>query len=201
MALTDASRAHEHELRLHRILIVSGPPGSGKTTLARPLARQLGFALLCKDDLKESLYTSLGGARGDLDFSSRIGRAAMDLLWVLAARCPAAVLEANFRTRSPEERAHVAALNGQIVEVHCRLPLEEASRRFARRARDERHHPAHPLQEMPPERMAEYEGPFAMSPVIEVDTTQPVNLDALILQVNAAWAEPLNPSAPTGHLE
>lgn len=184
---------------LRRIVIVSGPPASGKTTLARPLARQLGFALLCKDDIKESLYTSLAGAPGDLAFSSRIGSAAMDLLWVLATQCPAAVLEANFRTRSPGERAKLAALDARIVEVHCRVPLDEASRRFAQRAREERHHPAHPLTEMPPDRMAEYDGPFAMSPVIEVDTTKPVDLEALLDKVHAAWTA--NPPDPAGHLE
>lgn len=184
-----------------RIVIVSGPPGSGKTTLARPLAQRLEFALLSKDDLKESLYSSLEGARGDAAFSRRIGDAAMDLLWVLARRCPAVVLEANFRTRSPQERAKLAALDGQVVEVHCRVPLAEASRRFAERARHERHHPAHPLAEMSPERMAEYAEPFAMSPVIEVDTTCTVDLEALVVQVNAAWPAPANPAETAGDLE
>lgn len=170
-----------------RIVIVSGPPGSGKTTLARPLARQLGFALLSKDDLKESLYISLGGTPGDVAFSRRIGDAAMDLLWVLATRCTAVVLEANFRTRSPEERARLAALDAQVVEVCCRVPLEEAARRFAQRARQERHHPAHPLTEMSPERMAEYAEPFDLSPVIEVDTTSPVDIEALVLRIMALW--------------
>jgi predicted kinase len=182
-------------------VIVSGPPASGKTTLARPLARRLGFALLCKDDLKESLYTSLGGAPGDLALSRRVGDAAMDLLWLLATRCPAVVLEANFRTRNPQERARLAALDGQIIEVHCRIPLEEASRRFADRAREERHHPAHPLTEMPPERMAEYDGPFALGLVIEVDTTRPVDLDALLHRVEAAWPAQPQSAKPTGDLE
>lgn len=184
-----------------RIVIVSGPPGSGKTTVARPLARQLGFALLSKDDLKESLYTSLGGKRGDLEFSSRIGAAAMDLLWVLARQCPAVVLEANFRTRNPEERAKLAALGGEIVEVYCRVPLEEASRRFAERAREERNHPAHSLVEMLPERMREYAEPFRMSPVIEVHTTLPVDVAALAGEVNAAWALPVHSAETAGDLE
>lgn len=184
-----------------RIVIVSGPPGSGKTTLARPLARHLGFALLSKDDIKESLFISLDGTRGDLETSRRIGDAAMDLLWVLAMQCPAVVLEANFRTRRPEERAKLAALGGEIVEVYCRVPLEEASRRFAERARNERHHPAHPLTEMLPERMDEYAKPFAMSPVIEVDTTRPVDLAALTAQMNAAWSMPARSATGAGHLE
>jgi predicted kinase len=35
------------------------PPGAGKTTLARPLAAALGFALLSKDHIKETLHDAL----------------------------------------------------------------------------------------------------------------------------------------------
>jgi predicted kinase len=175
----------------HRIVLVSGPPASGKTTLARPLAERLGFALLTKDDIKETLFTAMLGAPGDVEFSRRIGAAAMDLLWALAPHCPAVVLEANFRTQSACERAKVAALidkvGAQVVEVYCRLPREEASRRFAERARQERHHPAHVLAEMPPDRMAEYEEPFALSPVIELDTRNPVDIDDLVRKIESAW--------------
>jgi broad-specificity NMP kinase len=37
-----------------RLVLVSGAPGSGKTTLAVPLAAELGFALLRKDRIKET---------------------------------------------------------------------------------------------------------------------------------------------------
>jgi hypothetical protein len=42
---------------------------------------------------------------------------------------------------------------------------------------------------MPPERMAEYEEPFALSPVIEIDTRKPVSIECLTDQVKALWAE------------
>jgi len=175
-----------------RIVLVSGPPGSGKTSLARPLAERLGFALLSKDDIKETLFTALEGVAGDAEFSRRIGAAAMEVLWALEPRCPAVVLEANFRTRSTYERAKVAALlekaGTELVEVYCRVPGEEASRRFGERARAERHHPAHVLREMPPDRIAEYEEPFGLSTVIEVDTQKPVDIEALAKQVAAGWA-------------
>jgi predicted kinase len=174
-----------------RLVLVSGPPASGKTTVARPLAERLGFALLTKDDIKETLYTAMHGARGDVEFSHTIGSAAMEVLWALAPHCPAVVLEANFRTGGRYERDKVAAFlaqpHTQMVEIYRRLPREEASRRFAERARQERHHPAHALAEMPPERMAEYEEPFALSPVIEIDTQSPVDIETLTARIEASW--------------
>lgn len=170
----------------HRIVLVSGPPAAGKTALAQPLAQALGFALLTKDDVKESLYASLDGGPGDIEFSHRLSNASMDLLWTLAPHCPHVVLEANFRTRNPRERERFAALlavpGARCVEVHCRIPLEEAARRFARRARNGRH-PAHALQEMSLQQLADYAEPFGMSPTIEVDTTQPVDFETLRGQI------------------
>ncbi|HEV2278794.1 MAG TPA: AAA family ATPase [Acidobacteriaceae bacterium] len=177
---------------MHHIVLISGPPASGKTTIARPLAEALGFALITKDEIKESLFTSLNGAPNDLAVSRHIGSAAMDLLWALAPHCPQLVLEANFRTRSPFERMQLAALlhrpGARLVEIHCRIPLEEAARRFAQRARDERHHPAHALKEMSLDQLAEYSDPFALSPVITVDSTAPLDLPALVKQTRTLLA-------------
>jgi len=86
-----------------KILLVSGPPGAGKTTLARPLAGALGFAFISKDYIKETLFDVLGGTAGNLAYSKTIGGCAMELLWVLAENCLNVVLEANFRYRSAYE--------------------------------------------------------------------------------------------------
>jgi adenylate kinase family enzyme len=53
------------------LLIVTGPPGVGKTTVAEALAPRLGLPLLAKDDLKETLHDA-SEAKGE---SGRSGSA------------------------------------------------------------------------------------------------------------------------------
>jgi predicted kinase len=74
------------------VVLISGAPGSGKTSLAGPLAAELGFALLGKDRIKETLHDALGAPAPDLAWSRRLRAAAIELLWTLAADVPAVVL-------------------------------------------------------------------------------------------------------------
>ena len=41
------------------LVLVTGPPASGKTTLARPLAAALGRPLIGKDLINEALFDAL----------------------------------------------------------------------------------------------------------------------------------------------
>jgi hypothetical protein len=74
--------------RVRRLVYVSGAPGAGKSSLAGPLAAELGFALITKDTLKETLHDALGAPEPELPWSRLLGGAAMELLWRLAADAP-----------------------------------------------------------------------------------------------------------------
>jgi dephospho-CoA kinase len=67
------------------VVVVTGIPASGKTTLATARSAQLGWPLISKDVVKESLFEALG--TGDFQWSQRLGRVAFGhLLELLADR-------------------------------------------------------------------------------------------------------------------
>jgi predicted kinase len=168
-----------------RLVLVSGCPGAGKTTLAVPLAAELGFTLLSKDRIKETLHDGLGAPVADRAWSRRLGAAAMELLWALAADAPSVVLEANFRPRSAYERGRIGALSVRPVEVHCACPLDLAARRYNERARVR--HPVHVVEELTADDLAEFDRPLGIGDVITVDTTNPVDVGELVGNVRACW--------------
>jgi len=43
-----------------KLIIINGLPGTGKTTIAKPMAEQLGFPLVSKDTIKEFLFDTIG---------------------------------------------------------------------------------------------------------------------------------------------
>jgi predicted kinase len=162
-----------------KLVYVSGAPGSGKTTLAAPLAAELGYPLLRKDRIKETLHDALGAPEPDLAWSRRLGAAAMELLWALAADAPAVVIEANFRPYSEYERAKLSGLAEQPVEVHCVCPAELALRRYNARTT----HPVHVVTSLQLEAMTEYDRPVGIGALVTVDTTVTVDVGAVAAAV------------------
>jgi predicted kinase len=168
-------------------VIVSDPPGSGKTTLAKAVAPALGLPVIAKDTIKEALMTVLPVP--DVATSRMIGTASVAALLAVAAQAPGAVLESVWhRSRS---LAGLSGLPGNIVEVFCRCDRAVAAQRYARRAG------TRATGHLDTERTAaelwndEVARPVAGDwPVIEVDTTTPVELGPLIAAIRAAAGTP-----------
>ena len=177
--------------RSRQMVFVSGAPGAGKTSLAVPLAAELGFALVCKDKIKETLHDALGAPRPDLAWSRKLGAAAMELLWALAADAPSVVIEANFRPQDQYQRGKLAALADNPVEVHCLCDPRLAAHRYNDRART--CHPVHVLASVPAEVRAEYDQPVGIGKLVTVNTATPVNVPLVAAAVHAQLASSTGP--------
>lgn len=173
------------------IVVVSGPPASGKTTLATVIAEELGLPLIGKDPIKERLYDALGP--GDREWSMRLGRATYPLLFdflaqELRARRPV-VIEGTF---GPEyANREFASLHRRwpfsALQLHCKASPEVLLARYAERAPSR--HPGH-LDASIGEDVATKLRDGSWAPLnligdyLEVDTTTfPANWYASALQV------------------
>ena len=159
-------------------VLVSGLPGSGKTTISRPLADALDLPLLARDSIKETLWDSLGA--GDLAWSRKLGAASAEVFWRLAGEARAAVLD-NFFHRAFAYR--LEALPGPLVEVHCACPGELALDRYQSRQR----HPCHfdltyGVEQFDTWMRTDSAALDLGGPLLEVDTTRAVDIDEI-----AAW--------------
>lgn len=167
------------------LVVVTGPPASGKTTIAEALARKLSLPLVTKDAIKELLFESLG--TGDRDWSRALGRAtfAVMFLWLEAElRAGHSVIaEANF---------DAATAGGEVdrlpphrtVQVYCTAPRALVLARYAARTR----HPGHLGHSVLPEVEAGLDAArWAPLPLegdlVELNTAQPVELNALLADI------------------
>jgi predicted kinase len=168
-------------------VVVSGPPGSGKTTLATALAPALGLPLIAKDTIKEALMTVLPVP--DVATSRAIGRASVAALIAVAAGTSGAVLESVWHRSY--SLASLGSLPGTIVEVFCRCDPAIAAQRYARRAATRA--AGHFDAERTPRDLwnDEVARPVAGGwPVIKADTGGPVDLGSLIARIRAAASTP-----------
>jgi predicted kinase len=186
-AVAEYHGAVADRLPLNTFVVVSGPPASGKTTLARVLAPALGLPLIAKDTIKEALMAVLPVP--DVAASRVIGAASVRALLAVAAETSGAVLECAWhRSLAVDE---LRRLPGGIVEVFCRCDPQETARRYARRAGSR--HPGHfDAERVTGElRNTETAQPVAGGwPVIELDTGHPVGLEPLIDAIMVAAGRP-----------
>lgn len=130
------------------LIVVTGAPATGKTVIARRVAKALQLPLVCKDDLKELLFDDLGWS--DQAWSRRTGAASFNLIFYFAECIIGAggstVIEANFK----REMGHEARFKNlqartpfQPIQIRCRAESHVILSRFKARVETGERHPGH----------------------------------------------------------
>lgn len=128
----------------YSVIVVSGRPASGKSTLARQLSSSLGLPTISKDLIKEALFESLGSA--DRESSIQLGKASFDVLLKLAGQFQLAkvpfILESAFRANDGIA-IQSAVGSAAFLQIYCHAPVEVLIERFVHRADSGSRHEGH----------------------------------------------------------
>lgn len=128
------------------LVVISGLPASGKTTLAKRLSEEFSVSLISKDTIKELLFETL--PQKDREWSTIQGRAAIAMMYAGAKELllsgTSVMIESSFDTAlgAGDVDRLLADTNSALVEIHCTLAYDERQRRWTHRSKTSRH-PGH----------------------------------------------------------
>jgi predicted kinase len=119
------------------LIVVSGPPGSGKTTLAHALARGIPCPAICRDEIKEGMVHAHGG-----DFQGRPGDELtrrtlplfFDVIRLLIEGGVTVVAEAAFVDERWRDGVAPFVERVDVRVVRCRVPAQVSFERADLRA-------------------------------------------------------------------
>jgi predicted kinase len=168
------------DLQSPTLVVISGVPATGKSTLARLLRDELGWPLLAKDHLKETLHDAAGSMPTfTRELSKTYGRQSIALLYTIAhellATGVSCIVEAYFLPTLAAKDLAPLAMISRVRQVHCAVPAEVSIARYQRRFEAGLRHPVHLDREAAQER--------AMDPIPGSDLV-PIPIDVPLLSVD-----------------
>jgi predicted kinase len=162
------------------LIVVTGRPGSGKTTLAHILAKKIGCPAICRDEIKEGFVNTMKSSHESLakDTNQGIYNTFFEILEFFITKQITLIAEAAFQHHlwaSPLERLLQIS---EIKIIICTIDPHLARSRFIERGLsnpsrmrfhgDRGVHAAREGIKLP---LGEYNPPLLPMPTLEVDTS------------------------------
>lgn len=118
------------------VIVVTGPPGSGKTTLAHMLARHIHCPALCRDEFKEGYVHTMGGTHASLGkgINRRLFNIFFETVDFVVAKGVSIVIEAAFQHAVWFPKLTHLAEIASVSLVVCTVNPELARARLIERA-------------------------------------------------------------------
>lgn len=131
------------------LIIISGFPATGKTTIAKKLSEHFSLPLVCVDELKEMIFDRIGNWEDEQLFYS-VSKASYDLMYYTASSMlsmgQSCIIEAFLRAKMAEPR--IAKLREkyscQLLQFQLNTDFNKLIERYDARHNSKERHPCHP---------------------------------------------------------
>lgn len=129
------------------LVIFTGLPGTGKTSISQHISQSLNLPLMSRDTIKEIMYDQIG--IGDKAWSGKLSRATFDIMeYMIEEQLRAGhglILESNYMSKlaSPYFTALQQRYPFHCVQVVCQTELDILTKRAHERGLTDTRHPGH----------------------------------------------------------
>ena len=162
------------------IIIVTGRPAAGKSTLAKWLSQESKIPLVSKDSIREELFDRLGWK--DRKWAQELGKASVDMMFYFARAelevGHSIIMDNSFYppVSNPRFQALKEQYHAESIQIVCDSDRDTLFQRFKSRAEAGNRHPGHGDQDVLEELYVKLANTSVQvldigGSVIEVDTT------------------------------
>jgi predicted kinase len=131
-----------------QLIIISGHPAAGKTTLSKKIADKFNLPLVSVDGMKETFW-KLFGADTDFEFNDKISQASFESLYYFIdanlAQRKSLIVEAYFNPSlaSPRMNEIGEKYGAKLLQIYCDCSKDVLEKRFKERLETDSYHPVH----------------------------------------------------------